>query len=443
MKKGIAHLALAAIALLLLLCTFALVYFNYFKPDIVLAATTIGGAVLTAATVLRGPVVRIWKFLKAQVGEIIPLLDRHVLPVIAVSCTIILGSVWAVNDMLTQFVKRYRYVNEIRSAVASVISDHAEMPNTQKLVEAYISFPGRREVPAIFVRTGRIFTVAGGWEHFIKFQKTYADHLYEAFRELPDWCSIAGVDHDPVSYVATTYLESSVTLENGEVRLSDSFSSRLKRTHTMLTECPETSDKNIARKSLPRMIYAARVRSVLAKDPNYLNASEYNPNADIEAIEKKIEELTETELVWLFQSHAYQEFLDFRIKTTLTSQCSPEDDFCDTDVAKVAADVRRLLTLRMTVGIDNEMRWIRPPQKMDTFRMFMVKGGYMPHIQDGLLPCVENSQRMSKEINEIFSAPVFQSFLRPDVWYKSTPLDLSIEGASLKQTFEGWLKTGW
>ena len=361
-----------------------------------------------------------------------------------------------------------RYINEVRWAVDAVISDPAELPDIESLVKAYLLFPGRREVQAILVRTGRMLYVGGGWEKFIEFQRTYANRLYEEFNERPALRSITGVDDDPVSYVATTYLESSVALQDGEpyenapigyerskIALDDKSS---RAAIDLLKSCPETQDAGAIRREIPRMIYAARIKSMRALLENDSKSKGYDAKGAIQEIENKIQELNAVDLVWLFQNHTYQEFLDFKIATTIHernltkkkdhSEAEVENamndiqkDHSEAEVENAMNDIRRLLSLRMTVSIDNEIRWVRPPQKLDTFLMFMVKGGIMDIKRSQLLPYVNKSPKMKEGLEKIFNAPVFEKFLKPEAWYKSTPLGCS--GVALRNTIEGWLKKGW
>ena len=445
MNKGSIHLILAAIAALLLLFSVILAYFHYFMPDILLAGGTFVASLLAAATVLRRPVLYVYRFSMTRIGHVIPILDQHLFLTITISCIMIGVSIGALCFMFTEFVERYRYVNEIRRAVTSIVSDHAELPATETLVQAYNAFPGRREVPVLLVRTSRIFSVGGSWSDFVQFQRTYADKLFEDFRKRPDMCTIIGVDHDPVSYVATTYVESSVSLKNEKPISTEQFLERLREAIEFLMKC--TNDTYAPRRVLPRMIYAARIGSVVAKYSTDPRNFQYDALEAIREIEKKIGELDASELVGLFQSHAYQEFLDFKIKTFIHSRKATgtnySTDYSDGAVERVVTDIRRLLSLRMTVSIDSEMRWSRPPQKMDTFRMFMAKGGFMAAKQSSLLPLINGSKKLSKEMAVIFRSPVFEIYLKPEAWYKSTPLDLSIHGDFLHDMFERWMKKGW
>ena len=443
MNKGIGHGILAGVALLLLLISLAVAYFNYFKPDVLLAGTTLAGITLAASTILRGPLRRLYGILKARIGEIIPTLDRHRSTTVGLSVIVIAVSIFALQTMLVEFFDRYRYVNEVRRAVGALVSDEGELPDVEGLVTAYLTFPGRREVPAVLIRTGRIFSVGGKWEDFVRYQRTFADKLYEGFKSLPDWCLVAGIDHDPVSYVATTYLESSVALEKGQPISTEEFKSRTKLALEMLSACPKSDTELPIRMELPRMIYAARVKFVLARLLDTQEFSDFNPIEEIQSIEHRISTLDQESLVWLFQTDAYQEFLDFKIKIAITQHDSPKQEHTKSTIENVVGDIRRLLALRMTISIDKEIRWLRPPQKMDTFRMFMAKGGFMPVDSNNLLNFLAPAGHMADELDALFSAPAFQPFLTPQAWYTSTPLDLSLQGAALREAFENWLRRGW
>lgn len=441
------HIGLAVFTLALcFLFIFLLIVHSYLPPDLFLYSSDlfltnssyfiIGAGVsivVTMITLLRA-IVACRRLFDAWIDKAIMWLDRYVLTTILASCILIVTFVLGGKSMLIELIDRYRYVGDVRQAVESVLQK--QLPDTERLVEAYLRFPERREIPVLLVRIGHVAS-RGGWKDFVSFQETYADQLYMGFQELPNWCSISGVHHDPVSYVAMTYIESSVPLKNNKPYGSESFQNRLKLALELLT-CPGTKDRDAERREIPRMIYAARVRSILGKFwPNI----DYDPKKDIQKIEQEIDTLDEGSKNWLFQSLAYQEFLDFRIKTTIQSSDPVEPCYTDITLDSIADDIRRLLDSRHSR--DNEILWNHAPGKMDTYRMIMAKEKQMNHDISILLPYVNNSGVLSKKIDEIFKSPSYQEFRNKNRWRKSTPADLSITELSFKKIFETWLKTGW
>lgn len=438
--KKMIHIFVSGIAIALIVICALGSFFHHYHPDPLEALAAVSSFAIVALTVLRRPILLLYSFLETRVSEIIALLDRSVLTSLAISSIIATFCSYILVDTSMEFIKRYRYVHEIRQSVKAVISDEGILPKTEKLAQTYLKYPGRREVPVILVRTSRIFSFGGRWRDFVAFQASYADQLFESFANLPEHCSIDGVDHDPVSYVVTTYVESSVPLKDDRVSPNGEFTRRLREAINFLAKCIQQDEASATRRIIPRMIYAMRIKSVLAK---YDETYDFDTTSEIANIEEMIGKLKPSDLVWLFQSHAFQEFLDFKIKTIIQMIVPECGDYQDKEVQEVIANMRRLLSLRMTQSIDNEIRWIRPPQKMDTYRLFMAKGGFLVATETDLLSFVEKSVAMTRAVNAILDAPAFQVFLRPEAWFKSTPVDLSIDGASLEEKFEDWLKKGW
>lgn len=450
MNKSNIHIVSVLIALLCCILLLNVIAIFYLLPDLTrildLLRTNPGRTIDTITPVIVFIVINVLisiiAFVLVRIGRIIRFLDQYILTTIIVSCILSGMALTLGAKTMFKLVDKYRYVDGIRQAVESV-ARYESPPDAIKLARSYLSFPGRREVPVLMVRIGHIFTSGGNWEEFVKFQKTYADILYNDFKKLPDWCSIVGTDHDPVSYVAITYGEASVSLRNNTLYPSDSSYDGFSRALKLLTECPETDSRRSVRREIPRMIYAARFMSLLANFGKNEEDS-YDPEAEIYKIEQKIEKLDSKDKQWLFTSLAFQEFLDFRIKIAIQKQEPEKCDYTDDAIDEITSHIHRLLALRSKFSTDGNIRWTHSPGKMDTHLMIMAMEGHNDaRKRSSLIPYVDTCEALSKKINGVLNVPDFSTFRSENSWYKSTPADFSITESSLKEIFETWLRTGW
>ncbi len=442
-RKSLFHIILFACALLMVLIFALFLLFYFYHPDpLTTVKAVLGGGISLAvfSAILRHLAIVNFSLVKFWISGIIASLDRHVLTASFISAILVAGLGAGLALMLSDFIDRYRYVIKIRQSVEALISEDAHLPNTTTLAEAYIAYPGRKEVPVLMVRASRVLSVGGSWSDFISFQRTYAEDLFNMFVSLPNSCHITGNDHDPVSYVVTTYVESSVTLKNGKLDWTNDFQDRLISAVELLSTCTSSGGSESIRKTIPRLIYTARIKSVLSE-----HNSDYAFDArdEINRIDDLLQKKTASELLWLHQSHSFQEFLDFKIKTVILSEKRIGCGYSSDTVEEVMADLRRLLSLRMIGSMEQEIRWSTPPQKMDTYRLFMAKGGFMAESGSSLLRAVNGDSKMAHAFDKIALSPAFRHFLQPGAWFKSTPIDLAIGGSSLRELFEEWLKKEW
>lgn len=438
MSRRYYHIWLALAFVLATLVLGILSYINIYRPGTF--------ALLSVPSLLAAVFFLVSDRLKQALGYITPYLgaflyalDKRAEATAILSGIGLLASLIGSVAVLNDFIDKYRYVGLIRETVAAHMSDTDPLPDPKTLAEAFREFPSRSEVPLLLIRTGRIFAHGDNWSKFTEYQAAFINELEDLF-DGTALCDLPGGSLDAVVFIAVIKLEAS-RFRQSDVDFAESVTEAAGKSLSLIDKCDATTERRIV--SLLIKDTVNDLKGTLLHDTNLLSKE----------VADEIEALSPGAASKLMRTHAYQQYLDYvSYKDILLLSA----DACETDIKlkmtkeivgeKISNIIRRyraILSLRSVVGSGGEVLWYSTPGKLNLNRLFMAKGGFSNSINADFNKKVAEITDLQVEVEALIDAPAFKKFQTPDAWFRSTPLDLSLEGQKLKTLIDASLKGGW
>lgn len=437
MVKTYWHIYAVCVAVLLAGLAAVVAYVDIFQPGTFAVASIVSIPVMLYP-ILQGQVVKLYKSVEPYLADIMRFFDKHIVRTTVVSIVVALVSAIGIVIMLQSFTDKLRYVGVIRETVMSQLKATAPVPDPKLLADAFRLFPERSEVPLLLTRTSRTFSHSDNWLKFIQYQGTFLEELTDLV-EGSALCSVSADGFDPVIFVAVTNVEASVGATELAQRLSD-LDTASEASIALLDRCETTPERAIV--------------SLLLKDTvNDISPDRYDIDVLSKEVSAQLDSLDPAAAARVSRAHSYQQYLDFlayrHVNALHANFKEPDpakklsDDETATMTAAIMRHYRTILSLRSVVGSSGEVLWFTTPGKLNLNRLFMERGGFSNSVNAQFTQRVSELTDLAEEINTLIDAPAFRSFQTPAVWFKATPLDLSLEGSKLKSLTDATLKDGW